>query len=150
VPTAWGDRNLWMSRTRQRYSVRLLPRARPDWGTTPDSYIYSSHEGFAPVKSVAVAYRRSVFEKIGYFDENFDACEGVELNHRVDLAGLPCFFTPRIAAHYAPRDSLRGLFRHLVRYSRGRVGLLRKHPEKFSWGILPPLLLVAGLVLAAR
>ena len=115
-------------------------------GHHPDSHIYSSAEGFVPAKSVAVAYRLSVFEKVGPFDETFDACEDVELNHRIDRAGLRCFFTPLVAVHYAPRATLGGLFRQLVRYGRGRVRLARKHPETFSWGLLPPTLLVAGLV----
>lgn len=116
-------------------------------GHHPDSLIYSNREAFAPAKSVAVAYRRTVFEQIGYFDEAFDACEDVELNHRLDCAGLTCFFTPDVAIHYAPRTTLHGLFRQLVRYGRGRVRLLRKHPDTFS--ILPfvPGMFVAGLLL---
>jgi succinoglycan biosynthesis protein ExoA len=115
-------------------------------GHHPDSYIYSAQECFVPAKSVAIAYRRSVFDTVGLFDETFDACEDVELNHRVDRAGLRCFFTPRVVVHYAPRSSLRGLYRQLVRYGRGRVRLFRKHPETFSSGMVPPTLFVAGLV----
>ncbi len=115
-------------------------------GHHPDSHVYSSEEGFVPAESVATAYRRSVFDTVGYFDETFDACEDVELNHRIDRAGLRCFFTPEVAVRYAPRDSLGGLFRQLVRYGRGRVRLARKHPETFSFGILPPPMLVFGLI----
>jgi succinoglycan biosynthesis protein ExoA len=116
-------------------------------GHHPDSFIYSTEERFVPAKSVAAAYRRSVFDRVGYFDEAFDACEDVELNHRIDHAGLTCFFTPEVAVHYAPRDTLRGLFRQLVRYGRGRVRLVRKHPETFSVLPLVPGLFVAGVLL---
>ena len=116
-------------------------------GHHPDSFIYSTEERFVPAKSVAVAYRRQVFEQVGGFDEAFDACEDVELNHRIDRAGLRCFFTPEVAVHYTPRDTLRGLFRQLVRYGRGRVRLLRKHPETFSIWSLAPGLFVAGVLL---
>jgi succinoglycan biosynthesis protein ExoA len=127
---------------------RAIAAARSSWlGHHPDSHIYSSKEGFVPAKSVAVAYRRWVFERVGGFDERFDACEDVELNHRIDRAGLRCFFTPDAAVHYAPRNSLTGLFRQLVRYGRGRVRLWRKHRETFSWGLLPPTLLVAGVII---
>lgn len=126
---------------------RAIAAARSSWlGHHPDSHIYSDRAGFVPAKSVAVAYRRSVFERVGLFDESFDACEDVELNHRIDRAGLRCYFAPEVAVRYAPRDSLRGLFRQLFRYGRGRARLLRKHPETFSWGILPPVLFVAGLI----
>jgi len=70
---------------------------------------------------------------------------GVELNHGIERAGLRCYFTPQVAVHYAPRTNLGGLFRQLVRYGRGR--LWRKHPETFSFGIVPPLVLVVGLIL---
>ena len=112
-------------------------------GHHPASHIYSDREGFVPPQSVAVAYRRSVFDAVGLFDEAFDACEDVEFNHRVARAGLSCFFTPRVGVRYVPRSSLGGLFRQMVRYGRGRVRLLRKHPETFS----PPGFLPAGFVL---
>jgi succinoglycan biosynthesis protein ExoA len=115
-------------------------------GHHPDSHIYSAAEGFVRPQSVAVAYRREVFETLGLFDETFDACEDVEFNHRIDRAGLRCFFTPRVAVHYHPRTSLVGLFRQMVRYGRGRVRLLRKHPETFTLPGFLPAVFLAGVV----
>jgi succinoglycan biosynthesis protein ExoA len=114
-------------------------------GHHPASFIYAGREQFVPAHSVAVAYRREVFEKIGYFDELFDACEDVEFNHRLDKAGLKCFFTPMIQVRYFPRTNLRGLFRQIVRYGRGRVRLWRKHPDSFSWGSFLPALFWLGV-----
>jgi succinoglycan biosynthesis protein ExoA len=114
-------------------------------GHHPDSLIWSDRPGFVPPQSVAVAYRREVFRTIGVFDERFDACEDVELNHRVSLAGLRCWFAPRLRARYHPRTSLAGLFRQMVRYGRGRVRLLRKHPETFALPGFLPAVLLAGL-----
>jgi succinoglycan biosynthesis protein ExoA len=115
-------------------------------GHHPDSHIYSAKSAFVPPESVAVAYRREVFEQVGFFDEAFDACEDVEFNHRVALAGLRCYFTPRVQVRYHPRASLAGLFGQMMRYGRGRVRLLRKHPDTFTLpGFLPGLLL-AGLI----
>lgn len=115
-------------------------------GHHPDSFIYANRERFVPAHSVAVAYRRTVFEQIGGFDERFDACEDVEFNHRLDKAGLTCFFTPSVQVHYRPRSNLRGLFRQLVRYGRGRVRLLRKHPDTFSLGSFLPAIFWTGVV----
>jgi succinoglycan biosynthesis protein ExoA len=115
-------------------------------GHQPDSHIYSAAEGFVPPQSVAVAYRRSIFETVGLFDETFDACEDVELNHRVAQAGLRCFFTPHVAVHYYPRASLTGLFRQMMRYGAGRVRLLRKHPQTFTLPIFVPAAFLLGLI----
>jgi succinoglycan biosynthesis protein ExoA len=126
---------------------RAIAAARASWlGHNPGSLIYSSGEGFVRPQSVAVAYRRSVFAAVGLFDESFDACEDVEFNHRLDRAGLRCFFTPRARVHYHPRATLAGLFRQMARYGRGRVRLLRKHPETFSAGCFVPAAFVLGAV----
>jgi succinoglycan biosynthesis protein ExoA len=116
-------------------------------GHHPSSHIYSGDEGFVPPQSVAVAYRRSVFEKVGLFDEAFDACEDVEFNHRAARAGMRCFFTPRVQVQYHPRATLAGLFRQMTRYGRGRVRLLRKHPDSFSAPGFLPAAFLCGLAL---
>src|SRR5207237_10539705 len=108
------------------------PAVSPWLGHNPSSHIYSSREGFVRPQSVAVAYRRAVFSAVGLFDEAFDACEDVEFNHRVEKAGFSCFFAPQSRVFYHPRASLRGLFRQMVRYGRGRVRLLRKHRETMT------------------
>jgi succinoglycan biosynthesis protein ExoA len=115
-------------------------------GHHPDSFIYAAKEQFVKPQSVAIAYRRAVFDRIGLFDEAFDACEDVEFNHRVDRAGFRCFFTDRVRVHYHPRGTLAGLFRQMMRYGRGRVRLLRKHPETFTLPGFLPAAFVAGLV----
>jgi GT2 family glycosyltransferase len=130
--------------TRLQRAVALARSSR--LGHHPASHIWSDREGFVPPESVAVAYRRSVFERVGLFDESFDACEDVELNHRVARAGLRCFFTPRVRVRYHPRDTLAGLFRQMVRYGRGRVRLLRKHPDTFSLPGFVPAAFLAGVV----
>ncbi len=116
-------------------------------GHHPDSFIYSDQERTVPAHSVAVAYRRSVFDQVGKFDEQFDACEDVELNHRIDKAKLKCLLAPKILLRYHPRASLRGLFRQMGRYGRGRIRLSRKHPETFSLKSFVPALFVLFVIL---
>jgi succinoglycan biosynthesis protein ExoA len=129
---------------------RAVAAARASWlGHHPNSYIYAAAEQFVPAHSVAVAYRRWVFQVVGLFDEAFDACEDVELNHRVDRARLRCLFTPRIRARYHPRGTLADLFRQMVRYGRGRIRLLCKHPDTFTLPCFLPAVLVAAVVAGA-
>jgi len=96
---------------------------RSPLGHHPDSFIYSDQARFAPASSVGAAYRMSVFEKVGTFDENFDAAEDVEMNTRIDAAGLRCWFEPAIAVRYVPRKTIQGLQLQMQRYGRGRVRL---------------------------
>ncbi len=116
-------------------------------GHHPDSFIYSSQEIQVPAISVAVAYRRELFDEVGLFDPSFDACEDCELNHRIDEAGKSCYLVPELAVRYQPRDSLRGLFRQLTRYGRGRVRLARKHRSSLSLSSLIPAMFLLGLAI---
>ncbi len=114
-------------------------------GHSSKSFIHADQEGFVSPVSVGCAYRREVFERIGYVDESFDACEDVEFNYRVDKAGFKTFFSPSIAVHYHPRETLGALWRQLGRYARGRVAFVHKHSECFSLDTMIPALWVAGL-----
>ncbi len=115
--------------------------ARESWlGHNPDSDNFASRERFVPPDNVAVAYRRQVFEKVGLFDESFDACEDVEFNTRVRKAGLTCFFTPAIRVDYQPRATVAGLFYQMFRYGWGRSRLGRKHPSSVTLPSLVPVL----------
>ncbi|HEV3143182.1 MAG TPA: glycosyltransferase family 2 protein [Gemmataceae bacterium] len=123
--------------------------ARRSWlGHNPSSHIFSGQEQFVSASSVAVAYRREVFEKLGRFDEQFDACEDVEFNTRVDKAGLRCYFTPEIAVHYHPRSSIPGLIYQMSRYGRGRIRLARKHPHSLTLPALAPIVFGIWCVVA--
>ncbi|QDU55673.1 glycosyltransferase family 2 protein [Aeoliella mucimassa] len=118
-------------------------------GHHPESFIYSDEPQFVPAKSVAVAYRREVFDRVGQFDENFDAHEDGEFNLRCDRAGLSCYLDPRLKVKYLPRTSLTGLFKQMVRYGRGRVRLARKHAGMWGLGSLIPACLVLYLIIGA-
>lgn len=129
--------------------------ARSSWlGHNPASAIYSCRTGFIDPDNVAVAYRRNVFERVGMFDETFDACEDVEFNTRVRLAGLTCFFAPELAIEYQARSTLRALAYQMSRYGRGRAKLARKQISTVTIPSLVPagwlLWLTIGVMLSAR
>ncbi|PQP34305.1 glycosyltransferase family 2 protein, partial [Desulfobacteraceae bacterium SEEP-SAG9] len=114
-------------------------------GHDKDSFIHSDKEGFVSPLSVGCAYKKEIFEKIGYVDESFDACEDVEFNYRVEKAGFKSFFSPKIAVYYYPRKNLKGLFKQLVRYGEGRAWLIYKHPEMISYSVFLPMFFVIGI-----
>lgn len=109
-----------------------------------ESTIYESGNGYVDPSSSGATYRRDVFRIVGNFDDRFDACEDVEFNHRVAVAGFRSYTSMQLAVHYYPRESLMGLFRQLVRYGKGRFRLARKHRETLSLGTLIPFAFVFG------
>lgn len=116
-------------------------------GHSGDSLIYSSFEGYASPVSNGAAYKRGVFQRIGYVDETFDACEDVEFNYRVEKAGLKAYTSPSLTVKYYPRENLKGIFRQMTRYGKGRIRFIRKHPGTFNLDMLIPPVFVAGLIL---
>lgn len=118
-------------------------------GHNPDSDIYNDQAKFVEPQSTAIAYRREVFERVGFFDESFDACEDVELNSRVHAAGFRCWFTPKLAVIYHPRSSLKELARQLGRYGTGRARLAKKHRRSLTLPALVPPLWILWLALGA-
>ena len=114
-------------------------------GHHPDSFMYSHQAQFSPASSTAIAYRMSIFEKVGLFDETFDAAEDVEMNTRIDAAGLTCYFDPAIVIRYEPRKTWSGIRAQMGRYGRGRVQLWRKHPHTASWKSFAPGVFFFGL-----
>jgi succinoglycan biosynthesis protein ExoA len=112
-----------------------------------DSTIFDlAHEGFIPPMSSGACYRRAVFDRVGLYDERFDACEDVEFNLRVHQAGFRCYTSPRLQVKYQPRRTLNQLWRQMDRYGKGRFHLAQKHPEASSFFQLVPALLVTWLV----
>lgn len=115
-------------------------------GHSPSSFIFSDAEGWAPAASMGAAYRRRVFDRIGFVDESFDACEDLEFNTRLDAAGLRCWTSPDLTVSYFARESAGALFRQMHRYGFGRYKYLRRHPHTLSAAQLAPPALVLGLM----
>jgi len=117
-------------------------------GHKPGSEIYADTEGEVDPTSSGAMYRRSVFDQVGYFDEQFDACEDVDFNYRVHQHGLKAWTSPKLTVCYYPRSSIPGLWRQMVRYGQGRYRLTAKH-KLFSPIQWLAALAVAGLGLLA-
>ncbi len=59
--------------------------------------------------AAAALYRRSLFEEIGYFDEDFVSyCEDGDLSFRAQLAGYRCFYVPDAVVYHVGSASTGG------------------------------------------
>ncbi len=96
-------------------------------GHKPGSEIYSDFEKEVNPTSSGAMYRRDLFEEIGYFDEDFDACEDVDFNYRISKSNLKSFISPNIKIFYYPRSTLGKLWNQMVRYGSGRFRFAEKH-----------------------
>lgn len=117
-------------------------------GHLPGSHIYDAHEHFVSPTSAGCGYSMRLLRSIGGFDESFDAAEDVDLNHRFHQLGLRALHSDRFTVQYYARDTLRGLFRQMLRYGIGRGRLWVKHPSALTVPAVAPGLLTSCFFLA--
>ncbi len=117
------------------------------FGIMSAPYRYRRREDFVDTV-VYAAYHRSLFTKIGYFDEEKIIAEDAEFNWRIRKAGFRIFFTPKIVSYYFPRANLRKLIKQFFRYGILRVNVVKKHLDAIKLLHMIPAAFVLFLVLS--
>lgn len=88
------------------------------------------------------AYRKEVFERAGYFDEDLTRNQDDEFNYRIIKAGFRIFLDPEIRAKYYVRASMKNLQKQYYQYGYWKVYVNRKHGAITSVRQLAPPALV--------
>jgi len=87
-----------------------------------------------PVDTVPFgAFRRSLIDEIGGFDESLLANEDYEFNVRVRQSGRTVWIDPEIQSTYVARTTLSALARQYWRYGYWKLRMLTRYPETFRW-----------------
>lgn len=89
------------------------------------------------------AYRKTVFERIGWFDEALVRNQDDEFNFRLTKAGFKIWFDPEIRTKYYVRGSFKKLYRQYFQYGYWKVYVNRKHRTVTTIRQVIPLLFVA-------
>jgi cellulose synthase/poly-beta-1,6-N-acetylglucosamine synthase-like glycosyltransferase len=111
------------------------------------SYRWSKSEKYVDTV-VYAAYRKEIFEQVGYFDENSRISEDAEFNWRIRRAGYKIFYSPKIKSYYYPRNSLLKFIIQMFRYGILRVNVVKKHIDSLKIvHLIPPIFVVTFLVL---
>jgi glycosyltransferase involved in cell wall biosynthesis len=94
-----------------------------------------------PVDTVPFgAYRRSLINLVGMYDESLLTNEDYELNTRIRKAGKTVWLDPGIRCIYYARPDLRSLGRQYFRYGYWKGKMLRRNPATVRWRqLLPPV-----------
>jgi cellulose synthase/poly-beta-1,6-N-acetylglucosamine synthase-like glycosyltransferase len=96
------------------------------------------------------AFRKSLIEEVGAFDESLLANEDYEFNVRVRRAGKVVWLDPRIRSVYFARSTFSALARQYGRYGFWKARMLRRYPETLRWRqFLPPVFVASVIVLLA-
>ncbi len=91
-------------------------------------------------------YRREIFDRIGFFDEELIRNQDDELNLRLILSGGKIWQSPRLRSWYKPRGTLRELFRQYMQYGYWKVRVIQKHKMPASVRHLVPGCFVLSII----
>jgi glycosyltransferase involved in cell wall biosynthesis len=93
------------------------------------------------------AFSKTVFEKVGRFDESLLSNEDYEFNTRIHLNGGKVWLDPRIHSRYFARKNLKQLARQYWRYGFWKLKMLKRYPKTIRWRQAIPPLFVFGVLL---
>lgn len=93
------------------------------------------------------AYRRTLLEKIGLFDEQLVRNQDDELNFRVIKSGKKILLSPKVKSTYYSRGSLKKLYKQYFQYGFWKVRVIQKHKRPASIRHLVPVMFVLYLIL---
>jgi glycosyltransferase involved in cell wall biosynthesis len=111
---------------------------------------YRYTETAQPVDTVPFgAYRRSLVDVIGPYDETLLTNEDYEFNVRVRQSGGVVWLDPAIRSVYFARASLSDLARQYWRYGFWKARMLRRYPGTLRWRQALPPAFVGSLALGA-
>jgi succinoglycan biosynthesis protein ExoA len=95
------------------------------------------------------SFKRSLIEKIGFFDETLLANEDYEFNTRVREAKGTVWLDPSVRSVYFSRSSLSSLAAQYWRYGFWKWRMLKRYPQTLRWRqALPPLFVLSLIALS--
>jgi succinoglycan biosynthesis protein ExoA len=95
------------------------------------------------------AFRRSLIDRLGAFDESLLTNEDYEFNARIRQSGGRVWLDPSIRTVYFARATLSDLVRQYWRYGYWKWRMLNRYPDTLRWRqALPPLFVLSLIVLA--
>lgn len=94
-------------------------------------------------------WRREIFDRIGFFDEELVRNQDDEFNLRLVRSGGRIWQSPEIRSWYQSRTSLRDLFRQYLQYGYWKVRVIQKHRLPASIRHLAPAGFITALVVLA-
>lgn len=92
------------------------------------------------------AYKRSVIEQAGGYDEELVRNQDDEYNYRLRELGYRILLAADVCSKYYSRSSLRSLWRQYFQYGYWKVRVLQKHPRQMSLRQFVPAALVSALL----
>jgi succinoglycan biosynthesis protein ExoA len=91
-------------------------------------------------------YKKSLFAKIGKFDERLQTNEDYEMNTRIRQSGGKIWLDPTIRSVYYARSTFKELAYQYWRYGFWKLRMLKNNPSSIRWRQAIPPLFILGLI----
>lgn len=101
------------------------------FGSGGSKFHYASQEQYVDTVYLG-AFRRSVFDKVGFFNERLIRNQDYELNYRIRAAGGAVFLSPAIRSSYYGRTTFRDLWHQYFQYGFWKLEMIRMHPSSIQ------------------
>ena len=125
----------------------IAQAASHPFGVGDAKYRYSDTPEFVDTVPYGAFYR-TLFDEIGFFNEDLLTNEDYEFNARIRESGKKIYFDPRIKTEYISRNNLKELAKQYWRYGYWKVQMLKKYPKTLKLRqAIPPLFVLGLLVL---
>lgn len=92
--------------------------------------------------------RRSVYEKIGGYDEELVRNQDDEFSYRLKMTGGRIICNPEIKSYYYTRSSFRSLWKQYFQYGFWKVRVLQKHSSQMRLRQFVPTAFILALVVS--
>jgi len=96
----------------------------------------------------APLYKKWIFEKLGWFDEDLVRNQDDEFNYRVIKAGYKIFMTDKADVYYISRDNHLNLFKQYFQYGYWKVFVNKKHKNITTLRQIVPALFIVLIIVA--
>ena len=118
------------------------------FGVGNSSFRVSDTAGYADT-AVYGLYKKSVFDQVGLFNENFVRNQDIELHSRIKRAGGKFYFDPSIKCLYYSRNTVKKMMKQAYGNGKWNMVLAKKEPSALSLRHLVPAAFVVYILLSA-
>lgn len=117
------------------------------FGVGNSSFRTSDTAGYTDT-AVYGLYKKEIFEKAGYFNEEFVRNQDIEMHGRIKKAGGKFYFNPQITCVYYSRNTVKKMLKQAFGNGKWNMVLLKKDTASLSLRHLVPFAFVLYLALS--
>lgn len=115
------------------------------FGVGNSSFRVSENAGYADT-AVYGLYKKEIFDKVGYFNEQYVRNQDIELHSRIRAAGGKFYFNPEISSVYYSRNTVKKMVKQAFGNGKWNMVLLKNQNSALSLRHLVPFAFVLFLL----